>query len=219
ASRESHLARPINRHRIVIGNGAIRVTFADAAIRGVNIAGRMTRGGLIAEDMTKLTRVLQAMYAFVDVWFGSYVGTTLKDEAALQKLLRDSLRSRGLDEGTKVGGGILDLWVEDAILIENKFYGETKDPASVAAPAGMQGRRYAIALGAQVVFVVLGHKLSGGDVPNKSATLSIHGISTIDTNRVELRFSLPYGAPLPSREHEDPKSRRVDTNLEPSQDG
>nr|WP_175421786.1 MULTISPECIES: transposase [unclassified Bradyrhizobium] len=42
ASRESHLARPINRHRIVIGNGAITVTFADAAIRGVNIAGRMT---------------------------------------------------------------------------------------------------------------------------------------------------------------------------------
>ena len=34
ASRESHLARPINRRRIVIGNGAIRVTFADAAIRG-----------------------------------------------------------------------------------------------------------------------------------------------------------------------------------------
>jgi hypothetical protein len=40
--RESHLARPINRHRIVIGNGAIRVTSADEAIRGVNIAGRMT---------------------------------------------------------------------------------------------------------------------------------------------------------------------------------
>jgi hypothetical protein len=34
ASRGSHLARPINRHRIVVGNGAIRVTFADAAIRG-----------------------------------------------------------------------------------------------------------------------------------------------------------------------------------------
>ena len=37
ASRESHLARPINRHRIDLGNGAIRVTFADAAIRGSNL--------------------------------------------------------------------------------------------------------------------------------------------------------------------------------------
>ncbi|WP_207912996.1 MULTISPECIES: hypothetical protein, partial [unclassified Bradyrhizobium] len=41
-SRESHLARPINRHRIVIGNGAIRVTFADAAIRGVKFGRRLT---------------------------------------------------------------------------------------------------------------------------------------------------------------------------------
>lgn len=34
--------RPISRGRIDQCNGAIRVTFADAAIRGVNIAGRMT---------------------------------------------------------------------------------------------------------------------------------------------------------------------------------
>ncbi|MEY9741214.1 ATP-dependent Lon protease [Bradyrhizobium japonicum] len=39
---ESNLARPISRHRIDRCNGAIRVTFADAAIRGVNIASRMT---------------------------------------------------------------------------------------------------------------------------------------------------------------------------------
>lgn len=42
ASRESHLARPINRHRIVIGNDAITVTFADAAIRAVDIRSRDT---------------------------------------------------------------------------------------------------------------------------------------------------------------------------------
>ncbi|MCP1975534.1 MULTISPECIES: hypothetical protein [Bradyrhizobium] len=42
ASRESHLARPINRHRIVIGNGAITVTFADAAIRGGKFERRLT---------------------------------------------------------------------------------------------------------------------------------------------------------------------------------
>ena len=35
-SRERHLARPISRHRIVSGNGTIRVTFAGEAIRGVH---------------------------------------------------------------------------------------------------------------------------------------------------------------------------------------
>jgi hypothetical protein len=38
---ESHLARPISRHRIDRCNGAIRVTFADEAIRRVNIASRL----------------------------------------------------------------------------------------------------------------------------------------------------------------------------------
>ncbi|MFB6461487.1 HD domain-containing protein [Bradyrhizobium tunisiense] len=172
--------------------------------------GKHLRGGLTAEDKAKLTTVLQGMYAFVDLWFAGHVTTDIEDEAALQILLRDSLRARGLevDEGSRVGGGNLDLWVEDAVLIENKFHGPTKHPTRVAAPAGMQGRRYAISLGSQVVVVVVGHKLSGGDLPNKSATLSIHGISSIDPNRVEFRFSLPYGAPLPSRESEDPKARR-----------
>ncbi|WP_207913150.1 hypothetical protein, partial [Bradyrhizobium sp. R2.2-H] len=41
---ESHLARPINRHRIVIGNGAIRVTFADAAIRGSKFGAYLQDG-------------------------------------------------------------------------------------------------------------------------------------------------------------------------------
>ncbi|MCK1337304.1 hypothetical protein IVB38_15015 [Bradyrhizobium sp. 38] len=36
----AHLAQSINRYRIAIGNGTIRVTFADAAIRGLNFASR-----------------------------------------------------------------------------------------------------------------------------------------------------------------------------------
>src|SRR5450755_1820637 len=42
ASLESQLSRPISRYRIDRCKGAIRVTFVDEAIRGVNIAGRMT---------------------------------------------------------------------------------------------------------------------------------------------------------------------------------
>jgi hypothetical protein len=41
-SCSAHLAQSINRYRIAIGNGTIRVTFADAAIRGVNFASRLT---------------------------------------------------------------------------------------------------------------------------------------------------------------------------------
>ncbi|MGJ4897474.1 HD domain-containing protein [Bradyrhizobium oligotrophicum] len=174
--------------------------------------GRFLRAGLTAEDLKKLTRVLKGMYAFIDVWFLNYIGEALRDEEALQVLLRDSLRSQGItvEEGSKAGGGKLDLYVEDAILIENKFHGGTRSPQNVARAAGMQGRRYAIALGAQIVFVVVGYKLSGGDLPNKSATLSIHGISSQDPNRVEFRFSLPYGAPNPSDEKEDRVARADD---------
>ena len=172
--------------------------------------GRELRGGLTSDDIVKLTEILQAMYAFVDVWYADQVAEELPDEEALQKLLRNSLRSRNLnvDEGTKVGGGKLDLYVHDAVLIENKFHGATRSPQNVAGAAGMQGRRYAISLGAQVVIVVVGYKVKGGDLPNKSKALSIHGISALDANRVELRFSLPYGAPLPSREKEDRRTRQ-----------
>jgi HD superfamily phosphohydrolase len=179
----------------------------------VDIADRLTveigqqlRGGLTAEDLGKLTKVLQGMYAFVDVWFdGGYTTQELRNEAMLQTLLRDSLRSRGLkvEEGSKIGGGKFDLYVDDAVLIENKFHGSTGKPKEAARPAGMQGRRYAISLGSQIVIVVLGYEAKPAQLPNKPQTLSVHGISGSDANRVEFLFSLPYGAPSPSGEKED----------------
>src|SRR3984957_18154834 len=44
AGLESQLARPITRHRIDRGNGAIRVTFADEAIRYPRLAAEMIEG-------------------------------------------------------------------------------------------------------------------------------------------------------------------------------
>jgi HD superfamily phosphohydrolase len=182
----------------------------DIADRLVVDIARELRGGLTAEDIEKLTEVLKAMYAFVDVWFdGNYTVKELADEEQLQTLLRDSLRSRNLkvDEGSKVGGGRLDLYVHDAVLIENKFHQFTGRPKYVSPAAGMQGRRYAISLASQVVIVVLGYEAKPAELPNKSSTLTVHGISSMDENRVELRFSLPYGAPLPSREKMDAAAR------------
>lgn len=64
----------------------------------------------------------------------------------------------------------------------------------------MQGRRYAISLSSQVVIVLLGYKASPGMLANKSQTMTIHPITEIDNNRVEVRFSFPYGAVVPSSE-------------------
>jgi hypothetical protein len=176
----------------------------------VEIAQHLS-GGLTAEDIEALTRVLKAFYAFIDLWFdGGHAARPLQNEEELQRMLRDALAIRGLsvDEGTKVGGGKLDLFVEDAVLVENKFHGKSADPAATAGAAGMQGRRYAISLRSQVVIVVLAYESAPATFPNKSETMSIHGISTRDSNRVEIRFSLPYGAVIPSREKTDRAARK-----------
>jgi hypothetical protein len=157
-------------------------------------------GGLTADHIKALGTVLSALYAFVDNWFGSdQVTRDLDDEAMLQAKLRDCFgySSLSVAEGTVVGGGKLDLFVADAVLVENKFHGESRAPSIAAPAAGMQGRRYAIALNAQVVIVVLGYRPTPGAFPSKSACVTIHSIATGDRNRVEIRFTLPYGAVMP----------------------
>jgi hypothetical protein len=163
----------------------------------------LLKGGLTAEHMKAFGKVLTGMYKFVDAWFdNNKVTSELDGEDALQSQLRDALRMNGLkiDEGSKVGGGKLDLYVEDAILIENKFHSSPAAAADVAPAAGMQGRRYAISLGSQVVIVVAAHKVGPGEFPNKASCISVKSISSKDRNRAEIRFSVPFGAVVPSRE-------------------
>lgn len=160
------------------------------------------RGGLAAEHLTVLGRVMAALFAFVDTWFAGEQGVKpLEGEGPLQQKLRDCLRYQNLkvDEGSRVGGGALDLYVEDAILIENKFHGKTDDPHAVKPAAGMQGRRYAIALNAQVVIVVIAYQPLAGKFPDKHDCVSVHRIAG-DSRTAEIRFTLPYGAVLPSHE-------------------
>jgi hypothetical protein len=99
-----------------------------------------------------------------------------------------------------LGGGELDLFAADAILVENKFHGQTSKPTDASPAAGMQGRRYAIALNAQIVIVMIAYRPSSSLFPTKPQCVTVHGISIADQNRVEIRFSLPYGAVVPSRE-------------------
>jgi hypothetical protein len=64
----------------------------------------------------------------------------------------------------------------------------------------MQGRRYVIALNSQVVLVALAYVPKPGEVWSKSASITVRQITRNGDERVEIRFALPYGAPVPFRE-------------------
>lgn len=163
----------------------------------------LLRAGLTAENVGALGRVLEAIYAFISHWYKvGQISKDLKDEAALQQQILAAFNHRGLktEEGSVVGGGKLDIFVEDAILVENKFEGKVADPTKSAPAAGMQGRRYAISLGAQIVIVVVAYELPSGVVPDQHQTITIREITKADGNRAEIRVSLPYGTVKPSRE-------------------
>jgi hypothetical protein len=178
----------------------------DLAHRLAAEINRHLNGGLVAEHVAALGNVLTALYAFVDSWFESgQVTHDLDGEAALQDRLRTCFGLRGLntEEGSRVGGGALDIFVADAILVENKFHGTAQTPAATAPAAGMQGRRYAIALNAQIVIVVLAYVPPPGAFPTKPQCMTTHRVSAGDRNRVEIRFTLPYRAVVPSSEKVD----------------
>lgn len=176
---------------------------ADLAIRLSVQLQKHLRGGLTSEHLHALGRVLQTMFNYVDMWFASdRVTADLASEKTLQDDLRDALIMGGLKvtEGSKLNGGLLDLFVEDAIVVENKFHDNPIPPERVAAAAGMQGRRYAVSLNSQVVIVVAGHRTTKGTFPSKHQCVSVRPIAVSDVNKVEIRFNLPYGAVRPSRE-------------------
>ena len=182
----------------------------DLAHQMAAIIGEHLKGGLTADHIEKLGSVLDALYAFVDRWFESgQVTSDLKNEADLQQQLRDCFGFRNLktEEGSAIGGGELDLFVADAVLVENKFHGRTAKPTKASPAAGMQGRRYAIALSAQVVIVMLAYKPPPAAFPSKPQCVTVHAIAAGEQNRVEIRFSLPYGAVVPSSEKADASVR------------
>jgi hypothetical protein len=179
-----------------------KTQFAVELIAGIK---RGLRSGLTAEALTAFSKVMEAMFAFMDLWYaGNRVSGEVSDEADLQQRLCDHLRSRSLkvEEGTVANGGKLDLFVENAVLIENKFKGTaTIDPNTAAPAAGAQGRRYAIALLSQIVLSVAAVRVSkGSSVPQRTDMVKVRQPNADDGNRVEIRFTVPYGAVVPSDE-------------------
>jgi len=158
-------------------------------------------GGLTAADMKALGTVLNGLFVFVDAWYeGGRVTQDLLSEKELQDLLASSLRGQAIKvaEGTEVSGGELDLFVENAILIENKF--SSKPKAKISDAPGVQGRRYAIALNSQVVIVVSASRAKAGAFKDKVACVTACPVSGEALNRVEIRIDLPFGAVVPSAE-------------------
>jgi hypothetical protein len=176
--------------------------FATEMTAGVK---RGLRSGLTADALAAFGKVMEAMFAFMDMWYiGNHVTGKVNDEADLQTRLRDHFRSRSIEtvEGTVAGGGKLDLFVENSILIENKFKGtSTAAPGAAAPAAGTQGRRYAIALISQVVLSVAAVRVSNGAVvPQRTDMVQVRLPHSNDGNRVEIRFTVPFGAVVPSEE-------------------
>lgn len=161
---------------------------------------REIQGGLNASGMTAMRKVMSAMFVFVDNWMtGSRVTNHVSNEAELQTFLCDHLRARQLNvqEGTDVAGGELDLWVENSIIIENKF--NSRNRASNQANAAIQARRYAIALDAQVVLVVSAKSAERQQIPSKTDCVRVEQMDN-DNRRVAIVFELPFGALVPSRD-------------------
>jgi hypothetical protein len=164
-------------------------------------------GGLSPDHREALRTVLAAVWRLLDHWHaGGELTSNLENERSLQKQVRSKLEMAGLKvaEGLEVSGGETDLVLNGAIVLENKIDGATASPDTRKAPAGMQGRRYAIALNSRLVIVLLAYKPLGAHVvPNKMDSIEVRRITAQDRYQAEIRIKLPYGLASPSRETAD----------------
>lgn len=147
------------------------------------------RGGLMVEGRDALRDTLKSIWRFIDGWYsGGRTSQDLGSEAELQRLLIDHLRATvTVEEGTEVAGGEIDLLVERQVVIENKFQSRPSGAAAVAKFAGIQGRRYGLALASQLVIVIAARKVpAGAAVPSKTQIVKATRIAE-DRNRVEIR--------------------------------
>lgn len=172
----------------------------DLGIRLVRDLNAILTAGIAADQLDKLTKVLDALWRLIEAWFASKVTATIASEAELQVWAKDFLSAAGIavTEAPKASGGITDLIAEDAVTIENKYSGKTATPGDEKASAGAQGRRYAISLNHQIVIVLHAYQVAG-PLPDKLDCVSVQPIGE-DRRRAEIRIDLPYGAPVPSRE-------------------
>jgi len=128
-------------------------------------------------------------------------GAKPDEKRELQPAIRDYLRARDVPvlEGAEYGGGETDLLLFNSLIVENKVVGSTCDPFGSVESAGLQARRYAIAISQRVRFILAAyHPPTDADLPNLSQRVRARPAAVGD-GAVEIVFLVPYGHGVPSR--------------------
>jgi hypothetical protein len=172
----------------------------DCHVRIVEGLQDVLPGGLPSGEHASVVAALEHVTLFLDMSEsgGLFVKKSSLTEKELQGLLRNHLRSRGVNvtEGTEVAGGETDLILPGNVVVENKVRGEMADPY-VQQQFGYQARRYAISLVKSVAFVVLAYKPS-----SEAALLPLPDrirVLPIARGFAEIRFLVPWGLSVPSK--------------------
>lgn len=175
----------------------------DIDVRLSNELNDLLPAGLVSAEKQALAKTLKGLFVFLNTWHDNNRVTKMLDgESDLQRVVREALgyQEIRIEEAGERGGGKFDLVAEDRVVIENKIARETRDPFDVKPAAATQGRRYAIALGARVVIVVMGYIPNCGAFPTKTKSVLVRKIDAEDDRRVEIRILVPYSAVVPSKE-------------------
>lgn len=160
-------------------------------------------GGLPASMRTAVISAIEHLACFVQLCeaSGTFTNSATVTERELQDRLRDHLRSRGVEvqEGSEVGGGETDLVLPGPLIVENKVRQQTANPAGTGANYPYQARRYSIAVGSSVSFVVVAYKPA-----NESALLPmpqriiVHPLEGAPEGHASVKIQIPWGHGLPS---------------------
>ena len=160
--------------------------------------------GLPASFHEAVAATVRDLASFSDVVEkgGTWISSENLPEAELQAMLRDHLRSRGttVTEGVEMGGGETDLVLHNRIVVENKVRREkTRDPFEAGPHYAWQGRRYGMATGSRVVFVVVAYRPNDESaVLPPPCRIQACAMPEAPEDICQVRVVIPWGIGVPS---------------------
>jgi len=161
-------------------------------------------GGMPASVYQAVINGLEHMATFVQMTEegGIFVGIDSLNERDLQVRLRDHLRSREVQvqEGAEVGGGETDLVIPGPLVIENKARDRTTNPLGAGSNYPWQTRRYAIAMVAKVMFLVVAYRpATENDILDLTQRIAVVTPGGAPQGYAQVKVLIPWGHPVPSR--------------------
>jgi len=172
----------------------------------INLAEKLSRArpsGFSPKAKRTTIRLIDGLTSFHEV---AYLGGRLKsvkfgNERELHELVRDHLRSRRylVDDGLKVAGGELDLLFEKAAVIEFKMVRQPIDaPHSLPARFVYQTRRYGLALGVDLLALVIGYR-PRNELGHAEPSSLVDIQRSPDGRYILMEFWVPVAYTTPSR--------------------